>query len=191
MDSKTPASQQITAWLTDWRRGDREAPEHLFAVVYPELRRIAARFLHNERNHHTLEPNALVNELCVRLLGSEPLAYQDRAHFFAMAAQSMRRILHARARIAEKRGGERERVTLTAVEGWNPVATMRTFCFGPSSDEVRQGRSPRSPRRRIAILRGASGNRDRRGVGRFDHHGEARLEGGARLADGSAGSTLN
>jgi RNA polymerase sigma factor (TIGR02999 family) len=129
MDSKTPASQQITAWLTDWRRGDREAPEHLFAVVYPELRRIAARFLHNERNHHTLEPNALVNELCVRLLGSEPLAYQDRAHFFAMAAQSMRRILHARARIAEKRGGERERVTLTAVEGWNPVATMRTFCL--------------------------------------------------------------
>jgi RNA polymerase sigma factor (TIGR02999 family) len=93
-------------------------------VVYPELRRIAARFLHNERNHHTLEPNALVNELCVRLLGSRPLAYQDRVHFFAIAAQTMRRILidHARARIAEKRGGERERVTLTAVEGWNPVA---------------------------------------------------------------------
>src|SRR6516162_8909230 len=124
MDGKAPASQQITDWLTNWRNGDLGAPERLFSVVYPELRRIAARFLHNERNHHTLEPNALVNELCVRLLGSRPLAYQDRVHFFAIAAQTMRRILidHARARIAEKRGGERERVTLTAVEGWNPVA---------------------------------------------------------------------
>ena len=127
MDGKAPASQQITAWLTNWREGDQKAPERLLAVVYPELRRIAARFLRNERNHHTLEPNALVNELCVRLLGSEPLAYQDRAHFFALSAKTMRRILidHARARIAEKRGGERERVTLTAVEGWNPVADNR------------------------------------------------------------------
>jgi RNA polymerase sigma factor (TIGR02999 family) len=66
----------------------------------------------------------LVNELYLRLMGSEPLAYQDRAHFYAIAAQTMRRILidHARARIAGKRGGEQERVSLTAVEGWNPVA---------------------------------------------------------------------
>jgi RNA polymerase sigma factor (TIGR02999 family) len=113
--------------LANWRKGDHDAPERLFAIVYPELRRIAVRFLHNEHNHHTLEPNALVNALCIRLLGSQPLAYQDRAHFFAIAARTMRRILidHARARIAEKRGGERERVTLTAVEGWNPVADNR------------------------------------------------------------------
>jgi RNA polymerase sigma factor (TIGR02999 family) len=124
MDGETPSSQQITLWLTNWKKGDPAAPERLFAIVHPELRRIAARFLQNERNHHTLEPNALVNELCLRLFGSEPLAYQDRAHFFAISAKTMRRILidHARARIAEKRGGERERVTLTAVEGWNPVA---------------------------------------------------------------------
>jgi RNA polymerase sigma factor (TIGR02999 family) len=124
MDGETPASQQITAWLTNWRNGDGEAGERLFAIVYPELRRIAARFLYHERNHPTLEPNALVNELCIRLLGSEPLAYQNRAHFYAIAAQIMRRILidHARARIAEKRGGDRERVSLTAVQGWSPVA---------------------------------------------------------------------
>jgi RNA polymerase sigma-70 factor (ECF subfamily) len=124
MDANVPASQQITAWLTDWRAGDERAPERLFAVVLPELRRIAARFLHNERDHHTLEPNALVNELCVRLLGSQPITYQDRTHFFAIAAQTMRRILidYARARVADKRGGAQERVSLTAVEGWNPVA---------------------------------------------------------------------
>ena len=124
MEKKIPSSQEITAWLTNWREGDQDAGERLFEVVHPELRRIAARFLHNERLHHTLEPSALVNELCIRLLGSEPIAYRDRAHFFAMAAQTMRRILidYARARIAEKRGGDQQRVSLTAVEGWNPVA---------------------------------------------------------------------
>jgi RNA polymerase sigma-70 factor, ECF subfamily len=123
VDSDLPPSQRITVWLTNWREGDQQAPERLFGVVYQELRRIATRFLHNERDHHTLEPNALVNELCVRLLGSQPLTYQDRAHFFAIAAQTMRRILidYARARLAEKRGGPQERVSLTAVEGWNPV----------------------------------------------------------------------
>jgi hypothetical protein len=63
VDAKPPASQQITAWLTDWRNGDREAQELLSAAVYPHLHEIAARFLHNERDHHTLEPGALVNEL--------------------------------------------------------------------------------------------------------------------------------
>jgi RNA polymerase sigma factor (TIGR02999 family) len=131
MDANLPASLQITAWLTNWREGDQQAPERLFAVVYPELRRIAARFLHNERDHHTLEPNALVNELCVRLLGSQPITYQDRAHFYAIAAQTMRRILidYARARIADKRGGQQERVSLSAVEGWNPVAQSEDILF--------------------------------------------------------------
>jgi len=124
VDAQPPASQQITAWLTNWRQGDHEAEERLFTAVYPHLQQIAARFLRNERDHHTLEPGALVNELYVRLLGSEPVVYQDRAHFFALAAQTMRRVLidYARARIAGKRGGVQERVSLSAVEGWNPVA---------------------------------------------------------------------
>jgi RNA polymerase sigma factor (TIGR02999 family) len=123
VDANPPASQQITAWLTNWRMGDMDAQEKLFATVYPELRQIAARFLRNERGHHTLEPAALVNELCIRLLGSEPVDYHDRAHFFAVASQAMRRILidYARARTAVKRGGEQERLSLSAVEGWNPV----------------------------------------------------------------------
>jgi RNA polymerase sigma factor (TIGR02999 family) len=119
----SPVSQQIAQWLGDWRRGDEVARDRLFAVVHPELQQIAARFLHRERGDHTLEPNALVNELCLRLLGAEPIAFHDRAHFFAIAAQTMRRILidHARARVADKRGGVQQRVSLSAVDGWNPV----------------------------------------------------------------------
>lgn len=119
----TPRSQQITRRLGDWRNGDDRARDELFALVHPQLRQIAARYLQRERAEHTLEPNALVNELCVRMMGDEPLAFNDRAHFFAMAAQTMRRILidHARARVAAKRGGEQWRVSLTAVEGFSPV----------------------------------------------------------------------
>jgi RNA polymerase sigma factor (TIGR02999 family) len=115
-------SQQITRWLGDWRVGDERARDQLFAVVHPHLRQIAARYLQRERADHTLEPNALVNELYLRLLGSEPLAFNDRAHFFAVAAQTMRRILidHARARVAAKRGGEQWRVSLSVAEGWSP-----------------------------------------------------------------------
>jgi RNA polymerase sigma factor (TIGR02999 family) len=118
------ATEQITVWLTRWRQGDEHARDRLFAVIHPQLRQIAARLLQRERADHTLEPNALVNELCIRLLGNQPVSYQDRAHFLAIAAQTMRRILvdHARAGLAGKRGGERQRVTLSAVDGWTPVS---------------------------------------------------------------------
>jgi RNA polymerase sigma factor (TIGR02999 family) len=124
MEDKPPPSEQITAWLADWRQGNPGAGSRIAGAVYPELRQIAARHLHNERNNHTLEPNALVNELWIRLMGGEAVAYQNRAHFFAIAAQTMRRVLidHARARIADKRGGVQQQLTLTAVEGWNPIA---------------------------------------------------------------------
>ncbi|HEY3835035.1 MAG TPA: sigma-70 family RNA polymerase sigma factor [Bryobacteraceae bacterium] len=124
MASEPEPSPQITRWLADWRQGNRDAGNRLAQAVYPELRQIASRFLHNERNNHTLEPNALVNELWIRLVGSEEVQFQNRAHFFAIAAQTMRRILidYARGRIADKRGGRQEQVTLTAVEGWNPIA---------------------------------------------------------------------
>lgn len=113
--------EQITGWLGLWRQGDAHARDQLFAVVQPELRQIAAHLMQRERRDHTLEPNALVNELCVRLLGNQPISYQNRAHFFAIAAQAMRRILidHARARVASKRGGEQQRVPLSDVDGWH------------------------------------------------------------------------
>ena len=115
----TPSPAEITGWLTRWRHGDVDARDRLFAVVHPQLRQMAARLLQHERRDHTLEPNAVVSELCLRLIGSEPLSYQDRAHFFAIAAQTMRRVLidHARARVATKRGGPQWRVSLSDVEG--------------------------------------------------------------------------
>ena len=116
--------QHVTQWLAAWRHGDERARDQLFAAVYPQLRQIASRFLQHERGDHTLDPTALVNELALRLLGSEPIAYNDRTHFFALAAQMMRRILidHARRRAAEKRGGVQQRVNLSSVEGWQPAA---------------------------------------------------------------------
>jgi len=115
-----PDPQHVTQWLAAWRQGDEHARDQLFAAVYPHLRQIASRFLQHERGDHTLEPTALVNELALRLLGAEPIAYSDRTHFFALAAQMMRRILidHARARVADKRGGIQQRVNLSSVEEW-------------------------------------------------------------------------
>jgi RNA polymerase sigma-70 factor, ECF subfamily len=117
-----PRAVEITGWLTRWREGDDVARDQLFGVVHGQLEQLAARLLQRERRDHTLEPNAVVNELYLRLIGSQPISYQDRAHFFAVAAQTMRRILidHARARVAEKRGGVRERVPLTDVDRWGP-----------------------------------------------------------------------
>jgi RNA polymerase sigma factor (TIGR02999 family) len=90
-------------------------------MLYNELRVLASHYLRQERPGHTLEPTALVHELYLRLFGaSGPVACQNRAHFFAVAAQTLRRILvdHARAHHAEKRGGEHVKVSLTAAEGW-------------------------------------------------------------------------
>jgi RNA polymerase sigma factor (TIGR02999 family) len=117
MTEKTPDPQQVTEWLAAWQTGDLDAGSRLFAVVYPQLRQIAARFLRQERADHTLDPTALVNELALRLLGSAPMTYKHRSHFFALAAQMMRRILvdYARARVAGKRGGVQQRVTLSSV----------------------------------------------------------------------------
>ena len=116
--------EQITAWLARWRNGDEQARERLFDTVHNQLRQIATNLLQRERANHTLEPSALVNELCVRLFGGQVVSYQDRAHFFAIAAQTMRRILidYARAGVAEKRGGGRQRVTLSGVDGWTPIS---------------------------------------------------------------------
>jgi RNA polymerase sigma factor (TIGR02999 family) len=129
MNSTPQPSREITRWLTEWGKGDAQAGERLAEAVYPELRQIAARFLNNERAGHTLEPNALVHELWMRLVGNEPVPFQNRAHFWAVAAQTMRRILidHARARLRDKRGGPQQQVSLTAVEGWNPIVHDEDF----------------------------------------------------------------
>lgn len=120
-----PDGALITEWLAKWRAGDLAARERLFSVVHPELRQIAVRLLRRERPDHTLEPGAVINELCLRLISGPALSYRDRAHFFAVAAQTMRRILvdYARARVAEKRGGALQRVALSDAGGWEAAVS--------------------------------------------------------------------
>ena len=101
-------SQQndVTRLLIDWNQGDAEALNALMPMVYEELRRIARRYLQGERMSHTLQSTALVHEAFIRLIDVDRIQWQNRAHFIAMAAQMIRRILvdHARTRKAEKRG---------------------------------------------------------------------------------------
>jgi RNA polymerase sigma factor (TIGR02999 family) len=124
VDEATSHSTEITKWLGAWAGGDAAAGDRIISALYPELQRIAARFLGNERSGHTLDPQALLHEGWLRLAASDPIAYQNRAHFLALAAQTMRRVLidHARGRHREKRGGHQQQLSLTAIEGWNPVA---------------------------------------------------------------------
>src|SRR5437870_3901867 len=108
------SSPGVTELLLDWQHGDRTALEKLTPLIYDELRRIAHRYVQREGNGHTLETTALVNEAYVRLAGQEKVAWQDRAHFFAVTAQVMRHILidHARRRRATKYGGGAQQVAL-------------------------------------------------------------------------------
>ena len=99
---------EISRLLTQVRGGNQEAGAQLIPLVYKELRKIAAAIMRSERADHTLQPTAVVHEAYLRMMEGEPLDAENRAHFFAIAARSMRHVLvdHARRRLADKRGGE-------------------------------------------------------------------------------------
>ncbi len=105
--------EQITKILNDLRTGDKASEESLIALVLPELRKRAARAMRGERPDHTLQATALVNEVYIRLVGTEQI-WENRAHFFAVAAIIMRQILadHARRRGSAKRGGAKRKLEL-------------------------------------------------------------------------------
>jgi RNA polymerase sigma factor (TIGR02999 family) len=107
-----PPRQEVTQVLGDWNKGDANAPDRLMPLVYEELRRLARNYLQRERSDHTLQATGLVHEAYLRLVDHSSMTWQNRAHFFAVAAQVMRRILvdHARSHRAEKRGGAREKI---------------------------------------------------------------------------------
>ena len=107
-------SHNITHLLKEWSAGDRRALDRLTPLVYEELRHQAARYLRRERPGHTLQTTALIHEAYLRLIDAKDVHWQSRAHFFAVAANLMRRVLvdHARRRDAEKRGGSHIRLTL-------------------------------------------------------------------------------
>jgi RNA polymerase sigma factor (TIGR02999 family) len=110
--SSAPAPGDVTSLLLDWNRGRAEALEELMPVVYEELRRLAKAHLGRERRDHTLQPTDLVHEAYLKLVDQRHVDWKNRAHFFAVAARLMRRVLvdHARARLAQKRGGGATRV---------------------------------------------------------------------------------
>jgi len=105
-DGDAAERQRIAQVLADWANRDPTARDRLVPIVYEELRRLAHHYMRGERQHHTLQTTALVNELYLRLAGMDSLRWQDRAHFFAMAATLMRRVLvdYARQRGRDKRG---------------------------------------------------------------------------------------
>jgi len=108
--------KDVTALLARWSRGDSDALDALMPIIYAECRRIAARQLALERRDHSLDPTALVHELYLRLVDQRRASWENRAQFFGVAARLMRRVLvdHARARHAEKRGGDAVFVSLDA-----------------------------------------------------------------------------
>jgi RNA polymerase sigma factor (TIGR02999 family) len=99
---------EVTQLLAQIRAGDEQASAQLIPLVYKELRKIAGAMMRHERRGHTLQPTAVVNEAFIRLLDTEQPHFESRAHFFAIAARAMRRVLvdHARRRLADKRGGD-------------------------------------------------------------------------------------
>jgi len=109
-----PAEQGVTELLRAWSDGDQQALEKLTPLVYQELHRVAHRYMADERAGHTLQTTALVNEVYLRLVDVRGVSWQNRAHFFAICARTMRRILidFARSRQYQKRGGEAISVTL-------------------------------------------------------------------------------
>jgi RNA polymerase sigma factor (TIGR02999 family) len=117
-----PPSSDITALLLDWTGGDRHALDRLLPLVYDELRRIAARQLRRERADHTLQPTALVHEAYLKLVDQRRVDWLNRAHFYGVASQVMRRLLvdHARRHNAAKRGNGVEWVAID--EGLNVPA---------------------------------------------------------------------
>ena len=111
---QSPSPDEVTRLLKDWSSGDSSALDQLMPIVYGELRAVAARHLRRERQDHTLQPTALVNEAYLRLMGPVGMAPQNRSHLFALAARAMRQILvdHARKKQADKRGAGATMVTL-------------------------------------------------------------------------------
>ncbi len=144
--------EQITEMLNAWRGGDRAALDQLMPIVMDELKRIAGAYLARESGARTLQTTALVHEAYLRLVSVEPEGWENRAHFYALAAQMMRRILvdHARSRRGLKRGGE-----------WRMVPFEESMPFSAEAaagfselDEALQGLEKADPRKgKLAELR--------------------------------------
>jgi len=129
----------VTQLLVDWSKGDQAALERLMPLVYSELRRLATNYLRRERQGHTLQPTALVNEAYLKLVDQRNAKWQNRAQFFGISAQLMRRILvdHARHHQAAKRGGtEQKRISITSAEKLARQSEFDLLALNEALDEL-------------------------------------------------------
>lgn len=144
--------RDVTALLMAWRTGDEEALSHLTTLVYDELHRLAERYMRGERAGHPLQTTELVNEAYIKLVDSSRVRWKNRVHFFAVAAQLMRRILvdFARRRQYQKRGGDWQKVTLA--EGLDVATNVNTDLV--AVDQALQELAALDPRKaRVVELR--------------------------------------
>ena len=132
------AKTQITQLLLDAKRGDKDALDRLMPRMYDELRRLAASFLGRERRDHTLQPTALVNEAYMRLIDQHAVTWDNRAQFFGLAAQMMRRILvnHAEGRRAAKRGGGAVKLSLDGAEVADEDRTLEVLVVNDALERL-------------------------------------------------------
>jgi RNA polymerase sigma-70 factor, ECF subfamily len=137
----TLSQPDVTELLLEWQRGDRDALERLTPLVYNELRRMAHRYIRRERNGHTLETTALVNEAYLRLINQRKMDWQSRTHFFAVVAEVMRHILidHARRRHYAKRGGggaASQQVSLAEADAMSEMRAAELIALDEALDKL-------------------------------------------------------
>jgi RNA polymerase sigma-70 factor, ECF subfamily len=128
----------VTQLLIELGQGETTAHESLRIIVYEELHRLARAFMRRERRDHTLQPTALVHEAYVRLIDQRNMDWRNRAQFLALAAVMMRRVLvnHARDRVAAKRGGDAQRVSLMSVEDASPGPVVEVLALHEALDKL-------------------------------------------------------
>ena len=146
---ESPQAGDVTGLLQAWSEGDEEALKQLTPIVYRELHQLAARYMAKERASHTLQPTALVNEVYLRLVRARGVSWQNRAHFFAVCARTMRHILinFARARRYKKRGGDAVSVTLDDALGVVTQPTVDLIAL----DEALNNLAKLDPRKSLVV----------------------------------------
>jgi RNA polymerase sigma-70 factor (ECF subfamily) len=133
-----PSPNEVTRLLIDWSKGDGAALDKLTPLVYDELRRLAHQYMSRERPGHTLQTTALVNEAYLRLVDQKQAHWQNRTHFFAVAARVMRHILidHARQQVRAKRGGKTQRISLDEAAVMSPERAADLLALDEALDQL-------------------------------------------------------
>jgi RNA polymerase sigma factor (TIGR02999 family) len=136
----TTSHGDITQLLDEVRKGDKTATDKLFEEVYKELRKLAKNYLRQERSDHTLQATALVHDAYIRLIKGQDISWQNRAHFFSVAAQVMRNLLvdHARQHKAQKRGGGEHQLSLDAVISFSADRDIDLLALDDALNELEQ-----------------------------------------------------